>query len=113
VEDADGLGNICSPSAEQMCMVRLEGIEKNNFSAREKQNSDSRAKEVIMLKELSFNEIEEVSGGQTIAQHIVAGFIGWVVSKVADAAVSLVTGPTNVCTAGGATKGGPICPVKR
>jgi hypothetical protein len=47
-----------------MCMVRLEGIEEDDLSTREQQNSGSRAKEVFMVKEMMFEDSGLVSGGQ-------------------------------------------------
>jgi hypothetical protein len=93
-----------------MCMVQLEGIEENDLSTREKQNSDSRAKEVIMLMELDISNethwqiMEETNGGILPAVPVIAPAVAWAavtaVAIVTAGAIAITAMVTNALTKG-------------
>ena len=65
-----------------------------------------------MIREMTIDEALEVIGGGPW-DYVIGGAVGWVIGVIGDAIVNAVSNTPNVCTATGATKGGPICPPKR
>lgn len=91
-------------------MVRLEGIEEDGDSTREHKIQTRGRKRCFMVREMTFNELEEGSiGAGPGTDGFVGGVIGWAVGKVLDWVVTGLQQPQVGCVS---THSGPACPRK-